>query len=220
MNCAEFRALIIERIGGELGTEAQPEFTNHEAACAACRAELERWQQMENWLRTGWPSEDPPALPLLPLPRRNASGLELAWRWFSAVSAGLVTASLVALVLLRPSVRLSGTGLDLAFRGTPAGPQLAGQPSSGEQIQNLVQAEVKRAVAEQSARGGAPATLAGEWNEAAARRLGQLDSKVELLGESQSYLWRQVQEQGVDLRSLWRTTASPAAPVGARRPGM
>lgn len=222
MNCEEFRALMLERLAGELAAGTQPEFTRHETTCAACRAELARWQQMEDWLRAGWPAEDPPPLPVLSLPRRTATGLELVWRWFSWVSAGLVTASLVALVLLRPTVRFGGAGLNLAFRGAASSrQQLATVPVSGEQIQSLVQAEVKRAVAEQSAsRGAGPAPLEAEWNDTAARRLGQLSSRVELLGESQAYLWRQVQEQGVDLRSLWRTTSSPAAPIQERRPGM
>ncbi|HEV2386573.1 MAG TPA: hypothetical protein VGS20_04885 [Candidatus Acidoferrales bacterium] len=217
MNCEEFRSLMLDCLGGELAAEAQESFTRHESSCAACRAELTRWRQVESWLRAGWPAEDPPSLPALAFPRRSTGGIERAWRWFSWASAGLVTASLVALVLLRPTVRWDGSIVSLAFRAAPSSQAIAGEPVNKEQIEGWVQAAVKREVAEQNAsRTAGPAPVQAEWNDAEARRVGQLGSRLELLGESQAYLWRQVQEQEVNLRSLWRTTAMPAA---ERRPG-
>lgn len=221
MNCDQFRESILEGLAGELPAEIQPDFERHESTCAACRAELGRWREVETALRSGWPMEDPPPLPVLSLRRPQAAWWEVGWRWFSMASAALVTASLVALVVLRPSIQWDGGRLGMAFHGQALAEQMAGaQPVTQQQVQSWVRAEVQQTLADQNANGAVPSSAqASASNAPASQQWGQLRSKVELLDESQAYLWRQLQEQQVNLQSLWRTTSMQVKPPSPEHPG-
>lgn len=221
MDCREFRDSILEALGGELPEEKQPEFARHQAGCAACRRELARSQAIEAALRRGWPVEEPPPGLNLAFRPRPTPWWEATWRWFSLASAGLVAASLLALVILRPSVGWEGKRLEMAFSGSAVSTSPSSQAVTPAQVQAWVRAAVQNAVAAKSGAGGAaPAMLASSSNPGEAERWGQVSSRLQLLGLSQAYLWRQVQEQQVNLRSLYQLAAEHAKSPSQSNPGM
>ncbi len=220
MDCREFRDSILEALGGELPEEKQTDFARHEAGCAACQRELARSQAVEAALRRGWPVEEPPPGLNLAFRPMSAPWWEAAWRWFSFASAALVTASLVALVILRPSVAWQGKRLEMAFSGSAVSNPLASQQVTQAQVQAWVRAAVQNAVATESAAGGAPqAALASSSKPSEAKRWGEVSSRLQLLRDSQAYLWNQVEEQQLNLRSLWQLTAERAKPAPQSNPG-
>lgn len=221
MNCEKFRECILEGLAGELPADAQAEFADHESACAGCRAEVARWRELESGLRAGWPMEDPGPLPVISLRRPAAAWWETGWRWFSMTSAALVTASLIALAVFRPSVRWDGSRFEVAFRGAAGSTRMAGaEPVTRRQVQEWVRAEMQQEAGEQNARAAlSSGTLTAAANGPGAEQWGQVRSKLQLLDESQAYLWRQIQEQQVNLQSLWRTTSMQVKSPAQDHPG-
>jgi anti-sigma factor RsiW len=206
MRCDEFRDLMFERLSGELDPERDAACDSHEKGCAICRAELAQFRSVQARLRAGWPSEDPLPMQVV-LPQNDARRwFDAATLWFSRASAGLVAASLLFLVLVRPSVQVGRSGIELSFG--PAVTQTASASTLSEaQVKALVQAAVDRQIAQAKAVApvsGVPTNQAVQSAEVA--------NQVRQLQRTQATLWEEVQQHGLSLESLWRSTAGNAAP--------
>ena len=90
MNCDEFREYISERLAGEISSERTKQFDDHQQACSGCRKAVRDWQQLENLLRTSWPSQDPPYPFFLPAARVHPSWLGTVRNWVSVASMAVV----------------------------------------------------------------------------------------------------------------------------------
>lgn len=212
MKCDQFREQIAERLAGELVEPQAHEFDAHEQACAACRVALSEWQRLEGWLRAGWPSEDVPPMGLIVPPRASHTWFDTTRVWFARASTALVVASLVALVLLRPSVEWDRTGVRLAFG--PGGPGAEPAPAAAvtqQQVEAWVQAAVNKAMTQP-----APASVTTREGAEAAR-WGQVGVQLKMLEQSQAFLWQQLQQQGLYLESLWRGPAGRLEPASGIR---
>jgi len=119
--CHEIELLLTEYAAGELGPRRQNEVALHLAACAGCRAELQREMRLREMLGSlPVQQPDPRAVPVTaPAPGRTvvpAGGLR---RWLPA-TAGI--AAVLALVLLAGRLPTGPVGANRAAapRETPA----------------------------------------------------------------------------------------------------
>jgi hypothetical protein len=200
----------MERLAGELSAAQEHECCVHEEGCATCRFELNSLRQVEHMVRASWPSEDAPALRLMPVQTPARNWFDVAGLWFGRASTALVAACLLAMVLLRPSIQLERQGVWLAF-GTSA-PQVAGptaSPVTAEQTKAWVQA----AVDERAALLRAQMQPVGRGSIQDEKHAEQLNMRLQLLEKSQAFFWQQLQQQSVYLESLWRNSAEQIRPA-------
>lgn len=206
MNCPDFKERIAEFVAGELAPELQTEMDAHEQICLTCRQTVAHWREMESLLRSSLPVQNPPRSFFLPLPPRHASWLETARLWFGFASMATVTACLLLFALLRPSVRVDHSQVSVDF--AHARTESAAVPASAvtaEQVQGLVQQALEEVTSQKSNTlpGAAPSKATPAAIEEA-NRMNQLAVQVQMLKETQSALWQQVQQHGLYLQSSWR----------------
>jgi anti-sigma factor RsiW len=202
MNCNEFRDSIAERVDGDLSAARTQEFDAHEHACSACRATAAEWRQLADTLRAAWPSVDPPPHRVLLPTQTSGSWLDVTGRWCSYASMALVAASLLLLVLLRPSIHLDRNQLALSFGSGEANTKSVSAPGpSQEAVQTWARAAVHEAVLQQVAEFQQASQSAPDRGEA--QRLNQLVVRLKMMEETQASLWQRTEEQRVYLQSLW-----------------
>lgn len=207
MNCSNCKELIPEHVAGDLADALQQEMEAHLATCAACRSAVADWCEMQSLLRASWPAEDARKTFLLPEIRPRGSWLEATRNWFALGSMATVSACVLLLLLLRPSVRLDHAQLSVDF--APARSQsaaLSAQPLTEEQIRSLVQQAVASA---QSMKAALPATVSMQnpVSLEETNRFNQLSVQIQLLKENQLSLWREVQQHGLYLQSSWHPSS-------------
>lgn len=213
MHCDEFRNLMFERLSGELDSEQDAACEAHEKGCAICRAELAQFRSVHTRLRAGWPSEEPLPMQVVVPQDRARSWFDVATLWFSRASAGLVAASLLFLVLVRPSVQVGRGAVELSF-GSPVTPAAASGLSEA-QVKAIVQAAVDRQIA-QAAQAKTASPVAGGVTANQSVQSVAVTTQIRQLQQTQATLWEAVQQHGLYLESLWRTTAgNPTRPAGS-----
>ncbi len=205
MRCSEFRELIFERLSGELHPEQETECTAHERSCPICRAELAQFRDVSVRLRAGWPSEEPMPMRIV-LPERVASRwFDAATLWFSRASAGLVAASLLFLVLVRPSVQVGRNGVELIFGRAAAKPAVTASatPSLNEaQVKARVEAAVEQEMAHAK-----PVRVVAPAAPQKSPEVTQVAMQLRQVQQAQATLWEEVQQHGLYLESLWKANA-------------
>lgn len=207
MNCSDFQQLIAERVAGELSPAQKQDMDEHEQSCPDCRRAVETWQQLESLLRGSWPAEDPHVSFFLPNRQRPVQWLETARNWFGLASMAAVTACLLLLVILHPSVSLHRGNLSINF--VRKGAETAAVATSAV-TQAQVEAWVQQAVAQAAPQ---PASTVEQTsgakgipsNEEVARSMTQMGVQLEMLKLNQASLWQQVEQHGLYLQSAWRS---------------
>ncbi len=212
MHCHEFRELMFERLSGELTPEQERACSTHEQSCIVCRAELADTKWISTRLRAGWPNEEP--MPIrMELPQLAARNwFDVSALWFSRASAGLVMASLLAMVLLRPSIESDGRGVRIAFGPTAASAETRVASLTPEQVRALVAAEVQKEAGTSAQQGSArvqPTAAA----PAVAGQVVEVAQQVRQLQRAQATLWQEVQQHSLYLESLWRTNNASMRPA-------
>jgi hypothetical protein len=200
MNCNEFRDSIAERMDGELSASLTQDFDAHEHSCSDCRAAAAKWRQLANTLRAAWPSVDPPPHRVFLPPKTSGSWLDATGRWCSYASLALVAASLLLLVLLRPSIHLDRNQLALSFGSGGTNTKSVSAPSQ-EVVQAWARAAVHEAVLQQVAEFQQAAQSTPDRGEA--QRLNQLAVRLKMMEETQASLWQRTEEQRLYLQNLW-----------------
>lgn len=220
MNCDDFRELIAERVAGELSGEQTKEFDAHEQVCVTCRDAVRDWRQLENLLRTNWPSQDPPIPFFLPASKAHTNWLGTVRNWVSVASMTLVAASLFLLVVSRPSIQYGQHALSINFGQTNSrAGTVPAQAVSQAEVRAWVQADVLQSMAQESARLQPAARASSDLSkEEESRRLARLGVELEMVKETQISLWQQIQQHGLYLQSAWsrppeqiRTNQDPGA---------
>jgi anti-sigma factor RsiW len=214
MNCDDFRELISERVAGELSGEQAKQFDAHQQVCSTCRSAVRDWQQLENLLRTTWPSEDPPVPFFLPASRVSVSWLGTVRNWVSVASMAMVAASVLLLAVSRPSIQYGQHTLSINFGHTSsrAGAAPAEAVNQAE-VRAWVEVAVREFTAQESARvqsASHPSTDVSREEES--RRLARLGVELEMVKETQASLWQQVQQHGLYLESAWRRPSEQIGP--------
>jgi len=223
MNCGDFRDLISERVAAELSSDQAKEFDAHQQVCLTCRDAVRDWQQLEKVLRASWPSEDPPIPFFLPASKAHASWLGLVRNWVSVASMTLVGASLLLMVVSRPSIQYGQHALSINFGQTKflAGAAPAEAVSRAE-VRAWVQAAVQQSTAQESARIGPASEPSSDLSrEEESRRLARLGVELEMVKETQASLWQQIQQHGLYIESALERPSQQIRPnqdPGASRP--
>ena len=218
MNCPDFQELIAERIAGEVPTERRREMDAHEEICPSCRRLVTEWREMQSLLVASWPTADP-ALPLfLPNPPRRSSWLQTAQTWFGFASMAAVTACLLMLAILRPSVNFDRRQLAINFSQSHADEEVISAPAV---TQAQVQTWVRQALDQSMPQSGekmqpVSGSRALSPSEEQTRRIAQLGVEFEILRENQGSLWQQVEQHGLYLQSAWRVPSD--APDSNEKP--
>jgi Putative zinc-finger len=199
MNCNDFQQRIAERMAGELPAEQKKEMEAHEQTCLACQRAVQEWRQMESLLRASWPPEDPRVPFFVPSPQRQGGWLTTARTWFGLASMAAVTACLLLLVMLRPSLRYERSQLSINFGRGEKAAVMPAEVVTQAQVQTWVQQALAQAPVE-----GTLTAQPTSSNEEAARRIAQIAVQVEMLRRNQLSLWQQVEQHGLYLQSAWR----------------
>jgi len=212
MLCNEFRDLIFERLSGELTPQQDSACADHEKSCAICRAELAQFRSITIKMRAGWPSEEPMPISVALPQATSRNWFDVSALWFSRASAGLVAASLLFLVLVRPSVQMGLGGVQMTF-GAPAA-QAQNVPTVTEsQVKAMVQAAVEAQVAQQAQ----PQPVAAK-PVAQAPDVTQVAMQVRQMQRNEATLWQTVQQHGMYLDTLWKQTSeNPVRPASLTR---
>jgi hypothetical protein len=213
MDCEDFREHIFEQKTKTLSTAQIKDFDAHHQDCPSCRDALRDWQQIESLLRTSWPSEDP-QIPFFVPPARahQARWLYNVRNWVSAASTAFLAASLLVVVLLRPSVQYNRHELSIRFGQTgPPSEAPSAQPLSQVQVEAWARAAAEQVVAQETAR-SASHSVTDSSNAEGAEHLARMGVELEMLKETEASLWRQVQQHGLYLQSAWQRPSQPIGP--------
>jgi hypothetical protein len=213
MDCEDFREHIFEQKTKTLSTAQIKDFDAHHQDCPSCRDALRDWQQIESLLRTSWPSEDP-QIPFFVPPARahQARWLYNVRNWVSAASTAFLAASLLVVVLLRPSVQYNRHELSIRFGQTgPPSEAPSAQPVSQVQVEAWARAAAEQVVAQETAR-SASQSMTDSSNAEGAEHLARMGVELEMLKETEASLWRQVQQHGLYLQSAWQRPSQPIGP--------
>jgi len=213
MDCEDFREHIFEQKTKTLSTAQIKDFDAHHQDCPSCRDALRDWQQIESLLRTSWPSEDP-QIPFFVPPARahQARWLYNVRNWVSAASTAFLAASLLVVVLLRPSVQYNRHELSIRFGQTgPPSEAPSAQPVSQVQVEAWARAAAEQVVAQETAR-SASHSVTDSSNAEGAEHLARMGVELEMLKETEASLWRQVQQHGLYLQSAWQRPSQPIGP--------
>jgi hypothetical protein len=213
MDCEDFREHIFEQKTKTLSTAQIKDFDAHRQDCPSCRDALRDWQQIESLLRTSWPSEDP-QIPFFVPPARahQARWLYNVRNWVSAASTAFLAASLLVVVLLRPSVQYNRHELSIRFGQTgPPSEAPSAQPVSQVQVEAWARAAAEQVVAQETAR-SASHSVTDSSNAEGAEHLARMGVELEMLKETEASLWRQVQQHGLYLQSAWQRPSQPIGP--------
>lgn len=215
MLCNEFRDLMFERLSGELNPQQDAVCAQHEQSCAICRAELAQFRAVQAKLRAGWPSEEPLPISVV-LPQAAARNwFDVGALWFSRASGGLVAACLLLLVLVRPSVQVGRSGVQLTFGAAPVSQaQVAAAPAVSEaRVKAMVQAAVDAQMTQAQPRPATAAKLPAQAPE-----VTRVAMQVRQMQRNEATLWQTVQQHGMYLETLWnRTSENPVRPVSLTR---
>jgi hypothetical protein len=215
MNCDDCRKMISERAAGELSPEQTSEFDAHQQICATCREAVREWQQLEVLLRSSWPSEDPAVPFFVPPSKRTPNWLHTVRSWVSAASTAAVAASLLLLVIFRPSIQYDPHQLSINFSRTDSRPTTTSpvEAVSQSQVQAWVQAAYEQSMMREQQRAqSASQPASNSSSEEESRKVAQLAVQLEMIKESQAALWQQVQQHGVYLQSAWLGSSQKNAP--------
>jgi anti-sigma factor RsiW len=211
MNCADFKELISERIAGELSQEQASEFDAHRQICPACHQAMLDWQQMESLLRASWPTQDIPAPFSLPASKVQGTWLSGIRSWVSAASTAIVAASLLLLILFRPSIQFNRHQLSMNFDRTAVQPGAAPAAALNQsEVEAMVQASVERFMTERSPSASRPTGTS--LNDEQSRRLAELAVQLEIVKQAQAALWQEVEQHGLYLQSAWLGSAEQQKP--------
>jgi hypothetical protein len=215
MDCEGFREHIFEQKTKKLSTAEIKDFDAHHQNCPSCRDALRDWQQIESHLRASWPSEDPQA-PFFapPASAHQGSWLYNVRNWVSAASTAVLAASLLLVVLLRPSVQYNRHELSFRFGQTdPPSEAPSGQPVSQVQVEAWARAAVEQVVAQETARlQSASHSMSDSPSVEQSRHLARMGVELEMLKETEASLWQQVQQHGLYLQSAWQRPSQPIGP--------
>jgi len=206
MNCDDCRKVISERVAGELSLEQASEFDAHQQICATCREAVHDWQQLEVLLRSSWPAEDPTTPFFVPASKAKANWADTVRSWVSAASTAAVAASLLLLVIFRPSIQYDPHQFSVNFSRTGSRPTTTSpvEAVSQAQVQAWVQAEFEQSLTREQTRAHFAAQPASNSpSDEESRKVAQLAVQMEMIKESQTALWQQVQQHGVYLQSAW-----------------
>jgi hypothetical protein len=213
MDCEDFREHIFEQKTKKLSTAQIKDFDAHHQDCPSCRDALRDWQQIESLLRTSWPSEDP-QIPFFvpPAKAHQARWLYNVRNWVSAASTAVLAASLLVVVLLRPSVQYNRHELSIRFGQTgPPSEAPSAQPVSQVQVEAWARAAAEQVVAQETAR-SASHSVTDSSNAEGSEHLARMGVELEMLKETEASLWRQVQQHGLYLQSAWQRPSQPIGP--------
>jgi hypothetical protein len=213
MLCNEFRDLMFERLSGELTPQQDAACSQHEHGCVICRAELAQFRDVQTKLRAGWPAEEPlPIRVVLPQMAQSRNWFDVSAMWFSRASAGLVAACLLMLLLVRPSVQVGKSGMQVTFAAAPAQVATATPAMTEAQVKAMVQAAVDAEIAQTQTRPVAAKPAAQPAD------MTQVALQVRQMQRNEATLWQTVQQHGVYLETLWnRTSDNPVRPVSMSR---
>jgi hypothetical protein len=217
MDCEDFREHIFEQKTKKLSTAQIKDFDAHHQDCPSCRDALRDWQQIESLLRTSWPSEDP-QIPFFVPPARahQARWLYNVRNWVSAASTAVLAASLLLVVLLRPSVQYNRHELSFRFGQTgPPSEAPSAQPVSQVQVQAWARAAAEQVVTQETARlQSASHSMSDSSSAEESGHLARMRVELEMLKKTEASLWQQVQQHGLYLQSAWQR---PSQPIGTNQ---
>jgi hypothetical protein len=215
MDCEDFREHIFEQKTKKLSTAEIKDFDAHHQDCASCRDALHDWQQIESVLRASWASEEPQVPFFVPPARAHQSSwLYNVRNWVSAASTAVLAASLLLVVLLRPSVQYNRHELSFRFGQTsPASEAPSAQSVSQVQVEAWARAAVGQVVAQETARlQSASHSVSDSPSAEESRNLARMGVELEMLKETEASLWQQVQQHGLYLQSAWQRPSQPIGP--------
>jgi anti-sigma factor RsiW len=215
MNCDDCRKMISERAAGELSPEQTSEFDAHQQTCATCREAVLDYQRLEGLLRSSWPSEDPTAPFFVPTAEVKPNWAHTVRSWVSAASTAAVAASLLLLVIFRPSIQYDPHQLSVNFSRANSRPTTTSpvEAVSQAQVQAWVQAAFEQSMAREQTRAQFTSQPASNTpSDEESRKVAQLGVQMEMIKESQTALWQQVQQHGVYLQSAWLGSSARTAP--------
>jgi hypothetical protein len=219
MNCNEFRQSIAERLDGDLSANQVQEFDAHEHGCSGCRAAMVEWRQLTDTLRAAWPSVDPPARRFFLPPKPRSSWLEATQRWLGYASTALVAASLLLLVIFRPSIHMDRSQLAVSFgTGGTKIENTSATPVTQEQVRTWTQAAFREAMSQRTTGEQQTAQAVADRTGQDTQHLSQLAVRLKLMEETQASLWQRNEEQRLYLQTLWKGSSVQGAPV-TEKPG-
>ena len=208
MLCNEFRDLIFERMSGELTPQQDSACSEHERTCAICRAELAQFRSITVKMRAAWPAEEPMPIHVALPQATSRSWFDVSALWFSRASAGLVAASLLFLVLVRPSVQVGHGNVQMTF----GAPVAQAQTMTEAQVKAMVQAAVQAQTAQTQALpvSAKPASQTPD--------VTQVAMQVRQMQRNEATLWQTVQQHSMYLDTLWKQTSeNPVRPASFTR---
>ncbi len=214
MKCDDFRELISERVAGELSQDQRKDFDAHEQVCLTCRDAVRDWQQLENLLRATWPSVDPPTPFFLPGPKDQNLWLGTVRNWVSVASMALVGASILFLIVSRPSIQYRQHALSINFGQTNSrAPVAPAEAVSQAEVRAWVQAAVEQSLAQPSTRIEPASEGSSDLSrEEESRRLARLGVELEMVKETQGSLWQQIQQHDLYLESALERPSEQTRP--------